>query len=137
MGAPAKGEVGKLVGRACRSLVQSSPTEVLIEVYDEWRRDHRDRTLQTDLLAPLLARYNISIYRLDLGNNECPPSVLPLIPAGYSGYYFVHANARERKLLPQKMKKLDPSFEKVLKFVAKHSTSKTSVLDVLVEHDGV
>ncbi|OLP78798.1 hypothetical protein AK812_SmicGene40995 [Symbiodinium microadriaticum] len=104
-----KGEVlewwllGRLLAHATsyfeRSMVafrlrKDSSSEVLIEGFDEWRRDHADRSRRLDLLAPLLMSHNISVYRLDFGQNECPPDVLRSISAGYSGYFFVHPHAR-------------------------------------------
>ncbi|CAK9024925.1 unnamed protein product [Durusdinium trenchii] len=64
------GSVRKLVGRQCRQVVEESPFEALIEGYDEWRRDHQMRTLQLDILAPMLATWNITVWRLDFGVNE-------------------------------------------------------------------
>lgn len=119
-----RGRILKLVGRTCRALVQESPTEALVEAYDEWRRDHKWRTLRLDLLAPMLARFNITVYRLDLSYNECPPDGLPTIPAGYSGYYFVPRRAKERGKKFQKLKKLDPPFQKVLAFLDKHTEAR-------------
>jgi len=120
------GMVRRLVGRTCQAAVESSINDTLIEVYDEWRRDHQNRTMHLDILAPILARWNITTYRLDLGYNECPPDVLPIISAGYSGYFFVHRLGKERKLRPERMKKLDPSFAAVLKFMGKHSEANFS-----------
>lgn len=131
------GAVQRFVGRQCRDVVQSSDSDALIEVYDEWRRDHEDRTLRLDLLAPILARWNITVYRFDFGHNECPADGLPIIPAGYSGYYWVPRRAKERRLKFQKLKKLDPPFEKVLNFVLKHSEGsvKAAIPDILAEHE--
>ncbi|CAE7908719.1 unnamed protein product [Symbiodinium sp. KB8] len=67
---PPPGSVQKLVGRRCRQVVEDSSSEVLIEGFDEWRRDHADRSRRLDLLAPLLMSHNISVYRLDFGQNE-------------------------------------------------------------------
>jgi len=127
------GAVKKLVGRQCRRLVEESPTEALIEGFDEWRRDHKRRSLQLDLLTPLLAPLNITVYRLDLGYNECPPDVLPSIAAGYSGYFFVHASARKNGRKLQRLKKLDPDFEKVLGFLQKHSAAKPDAKKLFTE----
>jgi len=69
----------------------------------------------------MLWRSNITVYRMDFGYNECPPEGLPLIPAGYSGYYFVPRMAKERGKKWQKMKKLDPPFDRVLAFLVKHA----------------
>jgi len=130
---PGLGVVRKLVGRRCRSVVEASEQEVLIEAFDEWRRDHANRTLYLDVLAPLLARWNITVCRLDLGYNECPPSVLPLISAGYSGYFFVPWHLKSRRLNLQRLKKLDPSFDRLLSFIAKHSEAKIDVPVVRAE----
>ncbi|CAK9024952.1 unnamed protein product [Durusdinium trenchii] len=127
------GSVRKLVGRQCRQVVEESPFEALIEGYDEWRRDHQMRTLQLDILAPMLATWNITVWRLDFGVNECPSDVLRSISAGYSGYFFVHANARRTGRKLQRLKKLDPDFGKVLNFVDKHSNAKIVVADVLAQ----
>lgn len=120
------GTVKKLVGRTCRNVVETSESEMLIEVFDEWRRDHKNRTRHLDMLAPILAGKDITTYRLDLGYNECPPEILPLISAGYSGYFFVPRMLKQRKLHPERLKKLDPSFAAVLKFIAKHSEANLS-----------
>merc|ERR1712039_329352 len=127
--------VKRIVGRTCRSKVEESASEALIEGYDEWRRDHPRRTLQLDTLAPLLAPWNITVYRIDLGYNECPPDVLPVLSAGYSGYWFVAPRAKERGLRPQKLKKLDPPFDRVMQFVAKHTKSKLDASAILAEFD--
>jgi len=132
---PEAGAVKTLVGRQCRDLVESSESDALVEVFDEWRRDHEDRTLRLDLLAPILWRLDISVYRLDFGHNECPPDGLPLIPAGYSGYYWVPRRAKERQLKFVKLRKLDPTFEKVLGFVRKHSEAKAAVPEIILEHE--
>lgn len=129
------GAVKRLVGRQCLDLVESSKSDALVEVFDEWRRDNEDRTLRLDLLAPILSRWNISVYRLDFGHNECPADGLPLIPAGYSGYYWVPRRAKERRLKFAKLRKLDPTFEKVLGFVVKHSGLQTAVPEMILEHE--
>eukprot|EP00434_Breviolum_minutum_P027993 symbB.v1.2.024767.t1/scaffold2368.1/size81091/10 len=41
----------------------------------------------------MLAEWNITVYRLDFGANECPSDVLKSIAAGYSGYFFASASA--------------------------------------------
>jgi len=115
------GIVLKLVGRQCREVVEASPTEALVEVYDEWRRDHETRTSKLDVLATMLARWNITVYRLDFGYNECPPQTLPLIPAGYSGYFYMNRMAKDRGKKWHKLKKFDPPFDRVLSFVEKHT----------------
>ncbi|CAE8631879.1 unnamed protein product [Polarella glacialis] len=129
------GSVRKLVGRQCRHILEASQTEVLIEAYDEWRRDHSRRTLQLDTLAPMLAQLNITVYRLDLGYNECPRDLLPIIAAGYSGYFFVQPRARELGHKTQRLKKLDPDFGKVLNFVQKHSSAKPDASRLLVDFE--
>lgn len=128
---PPVGSVRKLVGRRCREVVEESPSEVLIEGFDEWRRDHPRRTLQLDLLSPMLAEWNITVYRLDFGANECPSDVLRSISAGYSGYFFAHAHARQRGRKLQRLKKLDPDFTKVMSFVQKHSETAIVASEVL------
>ncbi|CAE7780671.1 unnamed protein product [Symbiodinium sp. CCMP2592] len=128
---PKPGSVQKLVGRRCRQLVEDSTSEALIEGFDEWRRDHADRSRRLDLLAPLLMSHNISVYRLDFGQNECPPDVLRSISAGYSGYFFVHPHARQRGRKLQRLRKLDPDFGQVLQFVQKHSHAELGASDLL------
>ena len=132
---PLFGAVRRLVGRRCREVVEESPFEVLIEGFDEWRRDHSKRTLQLDLLAPMLAEWNITVYRLDFGANECPSDVLKSIAAGYSGYFFASASARQRGRKLQRLKKLDPDFSKVLSFVQKHSETTIVGSEVLASLD--
>jgi len=117
-------------------VAEASESEALVEAYDEWRRDHRMRTLQTNVLAQLLQRWNITVYRLDLSYNECPPEVLPVISAGYSGYFFVARHARRRGLRPQRLKKLDPTFDRVLQFVQKHSEAKLNASTLHKEFEG-
>ena len=56
----ALGTVGKVVGRTCRTVVEASEGETLIEAFDEWRRDNANRTKHLDSLAPILARWNIT-----------------------------------------------------------------------------
>merc|ERR1712187_219740 len=84
-------------------------------------------------LAPMLAHWNVTVYRLDLGYNECPPGALPAISAGYSGYFFVPRAAKMRGLKWQRLKKLDPPFDKVLGFVEKHSEAKPNAAVLLAE----
>ena len=55
---PSPGAVMKLVGRRCGAVLEGSETEVLVEGFDEWRRDHAKRTLQLDTLAPLRQPFN-------------------------------------------------------------------------------
>lgn len=119
---PPPGSVQKLVGRRCRQVVEG---------FDEWRRDHADRSRRLDLLAPLLMSHNISVYRLDFGQNECPPDVLRSISAGYSGYFFVHPHARPSGRKLQRLRKLDPDFGQVLQFVQKHSHAELGASDLL------
>ena len=128
---PQPGSVQKLVGRRCRQVVEESSTEALIEGFDEWRRDHADRSRRLDLLAPLLLPHNITVYRLDFGQNECPPDVLRSISAGYSGYFFVHANAKRSGRKLRRMGKLDPDFEQVLHFIQKHSHANLRASELL------
>lgn len=131
------GAIIKLVGRQCRKLVEESTGEALIEAFDEWRRDHARRTRWVDLLAPMLAAVNISVYRLDMGYNECPRDVLKTISAGYSGYFFVHPHAKEKGKKLQRLKKLDPDIRKVVEFVQKHSKSTRDVEQWLSKVEGV
>eukprot|EP00929_Paragymnodinium_shiwhaense_P014805 TRINITY_DN122768_c0_g1_i1.p1 TRINITY_DN122768_c0_g1~~TRINITY_DN122768_c0_g1_i1.p1 ORF type:complete len:736 (+),score=165.31 TRINITY_DN122768_c0_g1_i1:82-2289(+) len=119
--------VKKLVGRTCRQVLEDSDKDVLLEGYDEWRRDHARRTVQFNTLAPLLDELNISVYRLDFGNNECPQDFLQTIPAGYSGYFFAARQMKARNLKLQKLKKLDPPFDRVLQFLKKHSDTAAAM----------
>ena len=130
-GSSEPGSVQKLVGRRCRQVVEDSDSEALIEGFDEWRRDHEDRSQRLDLLAPLLLPHNISVYRLDFGQNECPADVLRSISAGYSGYFFVHPHAKQSGRKLQRLRKLDPDFEQVLQFVEKHSRAKPGASELL------
>ncbi|CAE7305262.1 unnamed protein product, partial [Symbiodinium pilosum] len=125
------GFVRKLVGRRCQQVVEDSDSEALIEGFDEWRRDHSDRSRRLDLLASLLLPHNISVYRLDFGQNECPPNVLRSISAGYSGYFFAHPHARQSGRKLQRLRKLDPDFEQVIHFVQKHSRVEIGVSELL------
>lgn len=75
------GAIRTLVGRRCRVLSDASDSEVLVEAMDEWRRDHQDRSLRLEHLAVILARWNITVYRIDLGHNECPPNSIPHVSA--------------------------------------------------------
>jgi len=134
---PPIGMVRKLVGRRCRNTVEHSETEALVEGYDEWRRDHKRRTRQLDILTPLLAPYNITVYRLDMGYNECPSDVLPILSAGYSGYWLVPPRAKERGKGTQRLKKLDPPFDRVIQFVAKHSKAKLDAASILSEFETI
>lgn len=117
------GAARRLVGRTCRAVLEDSAGEILLEGYDEWRRDNVVRKQQMDILAPLLWTWNITVYRLDFGYNECPPSLVQTISAGYSGYFFAPPRMRARGLKMQKLKKLDPPFDRVLQFLARHSES--------------
>eukprot|EP00927_Polykrikos_kofoidii_P067800 TRINITY_DN63244_c0_g1_i1.p1 TRINITY_DN63244_c0_g1~~TRINITY_DN63244_c0_g1_i1.p1 ORF type:complete len:783 (-),score=126.82 TRINITY_DN63244_c0_g1_i1:2-2209(-) len=134
------GAVLSLVGRRCKEVVMNSSTEVLIEGFDEWRRDHRRRTVQLDTLTSLLAPLNITVYRLDFGYNECPKDVIETIPAGYSGYFFAAPQLGQRKLRLQRLKKLDPPFDRVLQFLTRHSeatidiNATLAVLEAAVRH---
>lgn len=128
---PVAGKVQKLVGRQCRMLCEASTNEALVEGYDEWRRDHPIRTMQLNVLAKLLSGFNVTVYRLDLGYNECPPGTLSQIPAGYSGYFWIPRLAKENGLHPKRLKKLDPSFDKVIHFLSKHSEANINASIIL------
>ena len=129
------GAIRTLVGRRCRVLSDASDSEVLVEAMDEWRRDHQDRSLRLEHLAVILARWNITVYRIDLGHNECPPNSIPHVSAGYSGYFFVHKQAKLRGIKVQRLKKNDPSFDRIIKFVAKHSEATFDVNVTIAELD--
>ena len=75
----------------------------------------------------MLQSYNITVYRLDFGYNECPRTLVETIPAGYSGYFFVPRDMKARGLRVQRLKKYDPPFDRVLKFLVKHSEAAAAI----------